>query len=70
MKTFINRERKKAGYTISHMATKMNMSINGYNDLEYGRNKLTLARFIQICNIFNLDPTTIIREEFTDDKNN
>ena len=59
---FIKEARKENKLTISELAMKMEMSISGYKKLEYGINKLTLARFIQLCDILNLDFAMTIKE--------
>lgn len=59
---FISKARRAKGLTMKEMSKEMNMSIGGYSKLEYGINKLTLARFIQACNTLNLDVTTVIKE--------
>lgn len=38
------------------------MPRGGYAKLEIGTNKLTLARFIQICKVLELDVATAIKE--------
>ena len=58
---FINQARREKGYTQIEMAKKMNMSKGGYTKLEYGINKLTLARFIEICKVLDLDLATTIK---------
>lgn len=58
----INRARRAQGLTLEQMAKKMRMSRGGYVKIEYGINKLTLSRFIQICNVLNLDIATAIKE--------
>lgn len=58
----INRARRAQGLTLEQVAKKMNMSRGAYVKLEYGTNKLTLSRFIQICNVLDLDITTAIKE--------
>ncbi len=59
---FINQARRDKGLTLEAMARKMNMSRGGYAKLEYGTNKLTLRRFIEICNVLDLDIASAIKE--------
>lgn len=54
--------RKAKGYTMCQMAKEMNMSMGGYTKLENGTNKLTLARFIQICKVLDLDAAATLKE--------
>lgn len=63
---FINQARRAQGFTLEQMAKEMNMSRGGYAKLEYGSNKLTLARFLQICNVLNLDAAAVIMEVAAD----
>ena len=63
----INKTRRVKGLTLEQMAKKMNMSVGGYSKLEYGANKLTLARFIQICKVLELDVATTIKEVLKDE---
>lgn len=59
---WINKARRARGYTIDQMAKEVNMSRGGYIKLEYGTNKLTLARFIQICKVLDLDAASTLME--------
>lgn len=59
---FIKQARRANSLTLEQMAKKMNMSTSGYKKLEYGTNKLTLNRFIQICQVSNLDAAATITE--------
>lgn len=59
---WINEARRAKGWTQEEMAKKLNISKSGYKKLEYGTNKLTLARFIQICSVLNLDAAATIQE--------
>lgn len=58
----IQKARRDQGLTLDQMAKKMNMSRGGYTKLEYGTNKLTLARFIQICKVLDLDAAATLME--------
>lgn len=64
---FIQQARRGKGLTQEEMAQKMNMSRGGYAKLEIGTNKLTLARFIQICKVLELDIATAINEVLKDE---
>lgn len=64
---FIRKARRAKSWTQKEMAEKLNISESGYKKLEYGINKLTLARFLQICNVLNLDATVVIKEVIKDD---
>lgn len=59
---WINKARRAKGYTIDQMTKEMNMSRGGYTKLEYGTNKLTLARFIQICKVLDLNAAATLVE--------
>lgn len=66
---FIKPARRARGFTQEYMAKKLEMSRSGYKKLEYGTNKLTLARFIQICKVLDLDAAAtlveVINNEYT-----
>lgn len=64
---FISKARREKGYTQEEMAIKLNISKSGYQKLEYGINKLTLTRFIQICKVLELDVTAAIKEVLKDE---
>ena len=59
---FIKKARRAKGWTQKEMAEKLIISMSGYKKLEYGINKLTMARFIQICKVLDLDPSVAITE--------
>ncbi|WP_027003879.1 helix-turn-helix domain-containing protein [Hugenholtzia roseola] len=42
------------GYTQENMAEMLNMSVNGYANIERGETDLTLSRIEQIAKLFNL----------------
>ena len=45
------------------MATKMNMSVNGYAKIERGETKLRLDKLEQIAQIFNLDIVELLSSD-------
>lgn len=59
---FMKSARRAKGFTQEEMAKKLGISLSGYKKLEYGINKLTLARFIQICNVLNLNSAVTLDE--------
>lgn len=64
---FISKARREKRLTQDEMAIKLNISKSGYQKLEYGINKLTLARFVQICKVLNLDVAAAIKEVLEDE---
>lgn len=64
---WINEARRANGLTQAEMAKKLSISKSGYKKLEYGTNKLTLARFIQICSVLDLDVAATIQEVLKND---
>lgn len=65
---FIIQARRAKGWTQEKMAIKLNISKSGYKKLEYRINKLTLARFVQICKVLDLDVTVAIKEVLEDEQ--
>lgn len=59
---FMKSARRAKGLTQEEMAKKLEISKSGYKKLEYGTNKLTLARFIQICKVLDLDAAATLTE--------
>lgn len=59
---FMKSARRAKGLTQEEMAKKLEISKSGYKKLEYGTNKLTLARFIQICKVLDLDAAATLME--------
>lgn len=59
---FLKKARRDKGLTQVEMAKKMEMSRGGYAKLEIGSNKLTLARFMQICKVLELDVAVAVKE--------
>lgn len=64
---WIHEARRANGLTQAEMAKELNISKSGYKKLEYGTNKLTLARFIQICSVLNLDAAATLQEVMQDE---
>ena len=58
--------RETRNWSQEDMAEKMNMSKNGYAEIERGETKLNLHKLEQIANIFNIDVLELIKN---DDKN-
>lgn len=63
---FLKRLRKENNLTLREMANKLGMSISGYKHVEYSLNILTLPRFKQICDLFNIDYSMAIMEVMKD----
>lgn len=59
---FMKSARRAKGFTQEEMAKRLEISKSGYKKLEYGTNKLTLARFIQICKVLDLDAAATLME--------
>ncbi len=64
---WIHEARRANRLTQAEMAKELNISKSGYKKLEYGTNKLTLARFIQICSVLNLDAAATLQEVIQDE---
>lgn len=47
---------------MDQVAKRLGISTSGYKKLEYGTNKFTLARFIQICKVLDLDAAATLME--------
>lgn len=60
----IIREEKKI--TRKYLATKLNVSPSLINEVESGRSRLSLDLFIELCQIYEINPLQIIK----DDRNN
>lgn len=60
--TFMKSARRAKGFTQEDMAKRLEISKSGYKKLEYGTNKLTLARFIQICKVLDLNAAATLME--------
>lgn len=63
---FLKELRKQNNITLQEMANKLGMSISGYKHVEYSVNMLTLPRFKQICDLFNINYSTAIVEVMKD----
>ena len=64
---FINQKirtiREQNALSQEDMATKMNMSVNGYAKIERGETKLRLDKLEQIAQIFNLDIVELLSSD-------
>ena len=48
--------REKDGLTQEQVADYLNMSVNGYGDIERGETDIKYSRLVQISNLFNMRP--------------
>jgi transcriptional regulator with XRE-family HTH domain len=48
--------RKELGYTQEQVAVYLNIHESSYRKIEQGKTHLTLARFFQLCDFFNISP--------------
>ena len=55
--------REQNAWSQEDMATKMNMSVNGYAKIERGETKLRLDKLEQIAQIFNLDIVELLSSD-------
>ena len=55
--------REQNAWSQEEMATKMNMSVNGYAKIERGETKLRLDKLEQIAQIFNLDIVELLSSD-------
>lgn len=55
--------RERNALSQEDMATKMNMSVNGYAKIERGETKLRLDKLEQIAQIFNLDIVELLSSD-------
>lgn len=53
--------RKSLNYSQEYMAAKMQCSQKGYSKLELGIVKLTMDRFLIICDLLDLNPELLLR---------
>ncbi len=52
--------RKESGTTMAELGEKMGKLKSSIHRFEKGTYNLTLAKFLEICNIFQVDPEAII----------
>ena len=52
----IKRRRLKLGYSQQYMADKLGISQNMYSKFELNHSKITIGRFIAICEVLEIDP--------------
>ncbi len=50
------------GYTQEYMAEKLNIDTVNYGRIERGKSKLTLDRFLKICEILQISPTELLND--------
>ncbi len=51
------------GYTQEYMAEKLGIDTVNYGRIERGKSKLSLERFIRICEILEVSPTDLLNNE-------
>lgn len=59
----IRQMREKQGWTQEIMAEKMNMSVNGYANLERGQGKVDWEKLKQLAEIFNINLVQLVEAE-------
>ena len=55
--------RLSRGYTQEYMAEKLGIDTVNYGRIERGKSKLTLERFLKICEILQVSPTELLNNE-------
>ncbi|UEG52451.1 helix-turn-helix domain-containing protein [Mucilaginibacter daejeonensis] len=56
----IKQRRNELGYSQSYLAGKIDMSQNGYSNIESGQTALTVDRLISLCSALNLSPAHLL----------
>ncbi len=51
------------GYTQEYMAEKLGIDTVNYGRIERGKSKLTLDRFLKICEILQVSPNELLNDE-------
>ena len=54
--------RLSRGYTQEYMAEKLGIDTVNYGRIERGKSKLTLDRFLKICDILQVSPTELLND--------
>jgi transcriptional regulator with XRE-family HTH domain len=62
----VERIRKAKGITKTHIAEKLNLSLQGYRHIASGSVRLDVERLKVIGNIFNMDPSIFFDDSLTD----
>ena len=57
----IRSKRESLGFTQNYMASKLNISQSSYNKLENGTVEMTLARFLEIATILDINEKDLVR---------
>ncbi|OOQ61353.1 helix-turn-helix domain-containing protein [Mucilaginibacter pedocola] len=57
----IRDRRLQLNYTQEYIASQLNMSQNAYSKLELGQTKVTLERFIQLCDILETEMLELLK---------
>lgn len=55
--------RVKLGYTQSFMADKLNISQNTYSKIEQNKLKLTVCKFVVICELLKIDTAELLNSK-------
>lgn len=56
----IRKRRGELGYSQEYMAHRLGISQKGYSKLELDVSRLTVDRFLDICEILEMDPAEMI----------
>ncbi|SDF07326.1 Helix-turn-helix domain-containing protein [Mucilaginibacter pineti] len=62
----IRHAREALFYTQEYLAAKLKISQNSYSKIELGYVKLSLDRFLKICQILDLEPSNLLKGETAD----
>lgn len=54
--------RKRKGLTQSEVSEILNIAENTYSNMERGKQKLSLARIIQLCEIYQIKPGSVLND--------
>jgi transcriptional regulator with XRE-family HTH domain len=60
--TNIRSIREKDGLTQEQVADYLNMSVNGYGDIERGETDIKFSRLVQISNLFNITIAELVTQ--------
>ncbi|OOQ60413.1 helix-turn-helix domain-containing protein [Mucilaginibacter pedocola] len=58
--------REELNYSQLYVATKLDISQNAYSKIESGATKISISRFVAICNILEMDPLSTLAPWFED----
>lgn len=57
----IKRRRSKLGYSQKYMADKLGVSQNMYSKFELNYSKITVCRFVAICEVLEINPCEVLQ---------